>query len=320
MKTSRYHALLTIIALTCLTLTGCDTNTTSQALGTLAKDRYLAVSARSATIDKLTIKEGNQVKKGELLAQLDDTDAKLNVANAKAQIAKSMAQLELLELGNRPQQIAEAKAKVDSMQASATNANKNWQRIARLYKQGAQSRAAYDNANQQNLQAIANLQQALENYSLLKAGARPQEITEAKERLEEAKIQLAQANKNLSDYQILAPISGRIDTIFWRQGERISAGSAIAVLLNDQQPYARVYVPEPKRLQMKVGQSLNIHIDGQKQPLIGKVLWISNQANFTPYYALSETDRARLMYEMKVSLPHTDESYPVGLPVQVELP
>jgi HlyD family secretion protein len=104
----------------------------------------------------------------------------------------------------------------------------------------------------------------------------------------------------------------------WHVGERVTMGSTVAVLLADAAPYARVYVPEPWRAHLHVGDRKPVSVDGIAQPLTGTLRWISSEAAFTPYFALNATDRARLVYLAEFDL-EGGEALPTGVPAQVLL-
>ncbi len=71
---------------------------------------------------------------------------------------------------------------------------------------------------------------------------------------------------------------------------------------------------------LKVGDELVVHIDGLEEPLTGQLRWIATEPAFTPYYALNQEERARLMYLAEVQLPDSQAHLPNGVPAQVELP
>ncbi|KXF82647.1 hypothetical protein ATN88_21565 [Enterovibrio coralii] len=123
----------------------------------------------------------------------------------------------------------------------------------------------------------------------------------------------------MDDYTITSPVDGIVDSLPWHRGERVNAGMPLAVILSNENAYARVYVPEPKRLALQVGNDIDVRVDGSDTLYSGTVRWIASEPAFTPYFALTESDRTRLMYEMEVSLPSA-EFLPVGLPAQVVLP
>jgi HlyD family secretion protein len=114
--------------------------------------------------------------------------------------------------------------------------------------------------------------------------------------------------------------AGVIDALPFKAGERPPRGTPVVVLLADTPAFARVYVPEPRRASIKPRVEAEIHIDGVEQPLKGFVRWVSSDAAFTPYYALTQRDRSRLTFLAEVEV--TDErvrEMPAGVPVEVRI-
>jgi HlyD family secretion protein len=92
------------------------------------------------------------------------------------------------------------------------------------------------------------------------------------------------------------------------------------IMLADGVPYARVYVPETRRTQFTAGLPVRVHIDGVDNSFAGTVRFISAQAAFTPYYALTQEDRSRLSYLAEIDLTDAAASQlPTGIPVQVSI-
>jgi len=91
-------------------------------------------------------------------------------------------------------------------------------------------------------------------------------------------------------------------------------------LLSGKAPFARVYVPEPYRVNLRVKQKLVVRVDGLERKIEGVLRWISTEPAFTPYYALNQEERSRLMYLAEIQLPETESQLPNGVPAQVELP
>lgn len=91
------------------------------------------------------------------------------------------------------------------------------------------------------------------------------------------------------------------------------------MLLVGERPYARVYLPQPLRLQVKVGQPAQIQLEGGRTVLKGHVRAIRSEPSFTPYYALTGDDVERLSYlaEIEVDEASDMQTLPAGLPVQV---
>ncbi len=99
----------------------------------------------------------------------------------------------------------------------------------------------------------------------------------------------------------------------------MSEGSPVAVLLADGPLLVRAYVPEPYRARLSAGDAVTVRIDGAGGPFEGRLRWISSDAAFTPYYALNQSERSRLMYLAEVELPPEAGGIAVGVPAQLVL-
>jgi HlyD family secretion protein len=122
----------------------------------------------------------------------------------------------------------------------------------------------------------------------------------------------------------VAPRAGIIDSLPYKLGDQAPVGAPLAIILAGDAPHARVYVPEPIRVDVEVGDSARVfvqglHVDGRKDGLPGKVRMIRSEPGFTPYFALVGKDAARLSYLAEIELTSADaRSLPAGLPVRVE--
>jgi HlyD family secretion protein len=83
--------------------------------------------------------------------------------------------------------------------------------------------------------------------------------------------------------------------------------------------FARIYVPADLRARVTPGIELDVRIEGVPNELRGRVRWVSSDATFTPYFALTEHDRSRLAYLAEVDVPDAADM-PSGIPVQVDFP
>jgi len=164
--------------------------------------------------------------------------------------------------------------------------------------------AAAENAIGQELAALQN-------------GTTAEELQQARAAVQAADAQVALAAVDLQRSQILAPVNGRIDKLLYLVGERPPAGATVAVILADARVYARIYVPEPLRAKIMPGTALQVQVDGVSHPLEGVVRWVSADATFTPYFALTEYDRSRLSYLAEIDLPAEAAEFPSGLPLSV---
>ena len=143
---------------------------------------------------------------------------------------------------------------------------------------------------------------------------------QARAAVERAKAALAELQLTAERYAVRAPRPGLVEALPFEIGERPPIGAPVAILLADGTPYARVHVPEPLRAAYVPGSTVAVHVDGVSEALTGKVRYVSAQASFTPYYALTQQDRGRLAYLAEITLEGAAaEKLPAGVPVQVRL-
>lgn len=301
-------------------LMACSDNNAHLALGTLERDRIVLKATAAEIITQLPIVEGSDVKAGDLLLQLDDRRQQALVAKADANLASAQANLTKLQNGARPEDIAAARSQVKGAEAQLVEAQKTFARAETLVSKKLAGAAELDSARAKRDSAQANLDKSHENLLLLTNGTREEDLQQAEAQVALAKAALELEQYNLSELSIRATSNARLDHLPKHLGERTSVGEAVATLLDNTAPYARIYIPETHRVKTHAGQELVIHIDGLAEAQTGKLRWISQDPAFTPYFALNSTDRARLVYLAEVQLPDSAAHLPSGLPVQVELP
>jgi HlyD family secretion protein len=108
-----------------------------------------------------------------------------------------------------------------------------------------------------------------------------------------------------------------LDKRLYQMGERPKIGAIIAVILDNSRTYARVYVPEALRSSVQPGEQLDVRIDGDTRTFTGTVRWVSADASFTPYFALTEHDRSRVSYLAEIDVADAS-SLPSGVPLEVD--
>jgi HlyD family secretion protein len=114
-------------------------------------------------------------------------------------------------------------------------------------------------------------------------------------------------------------VDGVVDKVLYQLGERPAPGTTIAVLLDSSRTFARVYVPEHLRARVQPGESLQVRVDGVAESFNGRVRWVSADASFTPYFALTQHDRSRLSYLAEIDLEGAAD-LPSGVPLQADFP
>lgn len=298
----------------------CSGSDSSAALGVLARDRVALTATASEIVVDLPVAEGSVVKAGDTLVRLDGTlqSAKLNVA--QAELEKAQATLLKLEVGPRQEEIAIAEAKVAGAAARLIDAETIYERNVKLVENSVVTEAQVANDLALRDSARAELASARESLKELQNGTRPEDLAVAEANVRAAEALVEAEQTVLDDLTVVATQDGVLDSLPWNLGERVTMGSPVAVMVTGQTPYARVYVPEPHRVNIKPGDKLEVHVDGLDEPLDGVVRWISDDASFTPYYGLNKDDRTRLVYLAEIDLPGASADLPAGVPVQVAMP
>lgn len=313
-RTLRCMAVLFAIA----TLAACG-KSPPQALGTLEYDRIALPAPAAERIVAIDVREGEQVKAGQPLLQLDPAHTGAELAAAQAQARQQRELLAELETGPRREDIDKARANLAAAQAQAREARAYYARLAPLKGNGYvaaadldRARAAAGNADGQVAAAQAALDELLH-------GTRPEQIAQAQAAVAAADAQASAQRVLLGKLGIVAPRAGRVDSLPYKLGDQAPVGAPVAILLAGDAPYARIYVPEQQRADVHVGDAIQVFVAGRDKPYAGKVRMIRSEPDFTPYYALIGDDAARLSYLAEVTLGADAVELPAGLPVRVEL-
>lgn len=314
------QALAIVAAIPLALFDGCSREEANVALGTTSRDRVALTATASEVIRDLPVAEGSPVEEGTILVRLDDSIQAANVALAQANLAQAQANLTKLQAGARAEEIAKAAADVAGARAEFVEAEANYERNRALIESDTITEAALDAYLAKRDSAQATLKGAEESLRELENGTRPEDLAIAEAEVASAEASLAAEQRKLEDLVIRATRNGILDSLPWNLGERVTAGSPVAVLLAGDEMLVRVYIPEPYRAQLADGDPMTVHVDGVDTPFEGRITWISSDPAFTPYYALNQSERSRLMYMADIALPPEASDLPVGVPAQAELP
>jgi HlyD family secretion protein len=145
------------------------------------------------------------------------------------------------------------------------------------------------------------------------------EWEEAAAALRESEARLTMARKRLADCVIASPVNGVVDQLPYDLGERVPAGAVVAVILQDETPWVRVWVPERAIARLAAGAAAEVAIDGFAAPFAGRVVDISREPEFTPHYALTERERVHLVYEARVLIADAPAELRPGAPATVAI-
>ncbi|WP_405128021.1 HlyD family secretion protein [Pseudoalteromonas sp. PB2-1] len=309
-----------VLILISLVITACSDSNEGVALGTLERERVIHPATTNEILIDLPVSAGQLVEKGQVIAKFDAELQQAIVAKAQAQLAQVSAFLEKTLNGARPEEVAGASAKVAAANAAYTQSEANFRRAKTLVKDKLASQETLDSAIAARDETFANLESAKQNLNELTNGSRVEDINSAKAQVQAAEAELKVQQKYLSDLTVKAMRAGRVDNLPWHVGERVTKGSPVVIIQANSAPYARVYIPEPYRAKLNQGMTLTVRVDGIDKDIQGELTWIATEPAFTPFYALNQEERARLMYLAEVTLPASESNLPTGVPAQVIMP
>lgn len=267
-------------------------------------------------LQSLSVDEGDAIKRGQTLGQLDKAPYENALIQAKANVATAQAQYDLMMAGYRAEEIAQASAAVKQAQAAYDYAQSFLQRQQGLWNSRTVSANDLANARSSRDQAFATLKSAQDKLSQYRAGNRPQEIAQAKANLEQAQAQLAQSTLDLHDTVLTAPSDGTLLTRAVEPGSMLSAGSTVMTLSLTHPVWVRAYVDEKNLNQAQPGREILLYTDGRPdKPYHGKIGFVSPTAEFTPKTVETPDLRTDLVYRLRIIVTDADDSLRQGMPV-----
>jgi len=277
-------------------------------------------SERIATV---LVQEGDRVQRGQVVARLDTSRLEPQVAQAEAQAAAQRQVLERLQRGNRPEEIAQARANVESARADAANARQQLERLksaAELSAGRAVPQQDVDNARTALQVAEAKLVVNQRALDLAVAGPRKEEIQEAEARLRANEAQAALLRQQLRDSALIAPVDATVRTRVMEPGEMATPQRPVLALAVTDPKWVRAYVSEPDLGRVKPGMPGTIVVDSfPARSFDGWIGFISPVAEFTPKTVQTEDLRTSLVYEIRVFVKDPKDELRLGMPATVKL-
>jgi len=271
-----------------------------------------------ARIVRLAVDEGESVRTGDTLAVLTQSTTRADVAQQEARVRGVEAALREALAGARPQELQRAEAELRMRQVEAERAARDLARIRPLADSGAVSPQSLDAAEAEADAAAARRDAAAEALELLRAGTRREQVQAARAELASARASLAATKAVAQDLVLLSPVDGIVISRNAEPGEMLATGESVFTLGETASPFVRVYVPTRALPRVKNGQAATAVLDGfPDHPIPGRVVAISPEAEFTPRVALTEDERADLLFGVKVALDDTSGLAHPGLPATV---
>ena len=265
------------------------------------------------------VEEGDTVRTGQLLAELDAQPFRDAVAAAEASARQAAAELEKLRRGYRAQEIGEAEQSVRQAEAAYEFAVGEVKRQSATVTTGATTRSGYDQARSLRDQAAARLAAAKETLAMKQEGYRREDIAVAEARLAGADAALAQARTALADTRLEAPAQAVVLTRSREPGSMVNANVPVYSLSLRDPAYVRAYVGERLLGEVVPGSAVTLRSDSSDKVYQGRVGFVSPRAEFTPKSVETAELRTDLVYRLRIVVSDADDGLRQGMTVTVYL-
>ncbi|MBL0372026.1 HlyD family efflux transporter periplasmic adaptor subunit [Rhizobium sp. KVB221] len=290
------------------------------ATGYVEGEYVLITPVETGRIVSLTKKRGDRVVKGDLIVQMEASDADIAVQEAQAALEQARAQLANLREGRRPEEIAVIEASMLSAKAQAAEARRVFDRESLLAERGVSTKANLDQASTAMQLADALVSQTSSNLDVARLPARPMEITAAEAQVKQAEAKLADAHWRLDHRQLRVPDNGVVDDIVRREGEVAGPSQPVVSYLPDGAVKLRLYAAERYMSGLKLGAEIAVRCDGCRKGLTARISYVSDSPEFTPPVIYSLENRQKLVYLIEARPDTAESELNPGQIVDVVLP
>jgi HlyD family secretion protein len=275
-----------------------------------AHESVVSFKAVQSRVVELPFDEGQWVKVGTLLARLDDSDYRQQVA-----INDSALRVQEQQLASAMQKLEAARATVNNDNADLAQKNIDYVRSQKLWSDKIISGDSRDHTETALKQSKAAMQRdaAMEQSAL-------QDIAVAKANIRNASENLKLANIMMGYTTLRAPFSGVILTRQTELGEVMQPGTPVVTLADLDHVWVRAYVAETDLGRIRWGQAATVHTDTYPDKAYpGQISFISSEAEFTPKSVETHKERVTLVYRIKIDVENPRHELKPGMPADATI-
>lgn len=233
-------------------------------------------------IEKIAVDEGDRVRSGDLLVKIENEKYRLQCEQAEAQL-KAL------------------KKNLEAMQLNYENVKKNFERVRNLKEESAIDEAQYE---------MLKTQKEILSKQI--------EMTRAQ--IEGTEVSVLLAKTQLNNTEIRSPIDGLILHKLVEKGEVVGAGMPLLTVGDIDHPWVRTYIPQKYLGRIKYGDKVSIYTDSfPGKEFTGKVVYISSKEEFTPKNLVTEEERTKMVYAIKIAIDNRQQEFKSGQYVDVKI-
>ena len=287
--------LLSAAAVACLLVLGVGfwmgTHPSEEPLYGVMQAKTVDVAAKvTGRVETLPVHEGDTVSAGQLLMTLDIPEVEAKLKEVEALKSAATARQSLVDEGARPQEIRAAKAQMQRAQAGQELAQKTFNRVHALYREGLISKQKHDEALAQKKSADELLAAAKEQYDIALTGARTQEKQAATALTAQATGGVEQVESLVKEKNVTSPIAGEISRIYVEIGEVAAAGLPLATLVDLSDQWAVFNIREDDMPKITKGAVLSAEIPAlNAKDVQFKVYFINPRGDYATWRATRQS-------------------------------
>ncbi len=289
----------TVLALLAATsLAACSDERKPDAYGTFEANEVVVSSESTGQLVSFTPTEGVQLSRGAVVGLVDTVQLGLEREQVIAQ--RQTTSSRSLEVARQ----------IGVLEAQREIARRAYERTRRLFDQKAATAQQLDQAERDYRVLLAQIQVAHAQQASVSSETNS------------TNARVAQIGERLSRTRITNPLSGTVLATFVRTGEVVQPGQPLYRIANLDTLTLRAYVSESQLHAIRVGQQVQVNVDGGDGKLIaipGRLSWVSSKAEFTPTPVQTRDERADLVYAVKVLVPNRAGMLKIGMPADVNL-
>jgi len=262
----------------------------------------------SAPVKTFYVKRGSRVRKGQLLAVLENTDLAAAAQENKGSYDQAQAAYATTTASDLPQEVQKAQLDAQAAKQLFEAQQKIYSSRQELFQQGAMPRKELDQAGVDLTNAKNQYEIAQQHLDALTKVGKQQTLKSAAGQLESAKGKYLGATAQLSYSEIRSPIDGVIADRSLYPGEMAAAGTPLLTVMDTSQVIARAHIPQPEAALLRVGDHATVSVPGQQDPIEGKITVVS-----------PALDPNSTTVEIWVQIKNADQLLKPGTSVQVSM-
>lgn len=246
---------------------------------------YKAASKVAGRIDRMVVREGQQVRKGDLLYVLSTPEIDAKMVQAKAAQSAAGAQALKAHKGARSQEVEAAREIWQKATAGLDLAEKSYNRVKKLYEEGVLPAQKHDEAQANFHAARATAAAANAQYQMALEGARNEDKTAADALTSQAAGAVSEVEAYAADAYVYSPVDGEISTIIAREGELVGSGYPAVTLLDMNDLWVSYNIKETLMPSIRMGMKFMAYVPALDKEIEFVVDYIAPQGDFATWSA-----------------------------------